>query len=303
LKLPAAVGLVFNAGREPGTIRDDAPDHRQFAYLGAGAHRARNPPDECALFAFVMSYDYSHGGPPPPIDAHAALASTQRFWRDWIGRFDNGKAHWPAQVRRSLIAWKALDHQRSGGLIEVVKGKTQAINQLRSLLVSAPQDIRERLSSTKMAECVANCARVRSLRNTPMLQTLAATLRLLAKRCIALEEELMALDAMLEKLTSLHAPRNRDRVGVGPHTAAILVTVAGDNPERLKSEASLAALCGTSLLQASSGKTVRHRLNRGGSRSADNALWTIAMVRMRSDPRTCSVEAMRVCRTRRFIAA
>lgn len=62
--------------------------------------------------------------------------------------------------------------------------------------------------------------------------------------------------------------------------------MAGDNPERLKSEASLAALCGVSPLQASSGKTVRHRLNRGGDRSANNALWTIAMVRMRSDPRT-----------------
>jgi len=65
-----------------------------------------------------------------------------------------------------------------------------------------------------------------------------------------------------------------------------LVAVAGDNPEHLKSEAALAALCGTSPLQASSGKTVRHRLNRGGDRSANNALWTIAMVRMRSDLRT-----------------
>jgi hypothetical protein len=60
----------------------------------------------------------------------------------------------------------------------------------------------------------------------------------------------------------------------------------GDNPERLKSEAALAALCGVNPLPASSGKTIRHRLNRGGSRAANNALWTIAMVRMRSDPRT-----------------
>ncbi|MBB5411136.1 transposase [Paraburkholderia sp. HC6.4b] len=119
-----------------------------------------------------------------------------------------------------------------------------------------------------------------------MLQTLAITLRLLAKRWVALEEELKTLDAMLEKLTNQYACRLRGRFGVGPHTAATLVTVAGDNPERLKNEASLAALCGTSPLQASSGKTVRHRLNRGGNRSANNALWTIAMVRMRSDPRT-----------------
>jgi transposase len=167
-----------------------------------------------------------------------------------------------------------------------VKAKTQAINRLRALLVSAPQEIRERLLKTKTSECVASCARLRSLGNTPMLQTLTATLRLLAKRWLALTEELNTLDAMLDRLTSQHASRLRERFGVGPQTAAVLVAVAGDNPERLKSEAALAALCGTSPLQASSGKTVRHRLNRGGDRSANNALWTIAMVRMRSEPRT-----------------
>ncbi|MDQ0627139.1 IS110 family transposase [Paraburkholderia graminis] len=167
-----------------------------------------------------------------------------------------------------------------------VKAKTQAINQLRALLVSAPQDIRERLLKTKTAQCIVSCARLRSLGATPVLQALTATLRLLAKRWIALDEELKALDAMLESLTTQHARRLRERFGVGPQTAAVLIAVAGDNPERLKSEAALAALCGTSPLQASSGKTVRHRLNRGGDRSANNALWTIAMVRMRSDPRT-----------------
>jgi transposase len=167
-----------------------------------------------------------------------------------------------------------------------VKAKTQAINQLRALLVSAPQEIRERLLKTKTAECVAGCARLRSLGDKPMLQTLTATLRLLAKRWLALEEELNTFDAMLDRLTSQHASQLRERFGVGPQTAAVLVAVAGDNPERLKSEAALAALCGTSPLQASSGKTVRHRLNRGDDRSANNALWTIAMVRMRSDPRT-----------------
>src|SRR5712664_1080751 len=160
-----------------------------------------------------------------------------------------------------------------------VKAKTQAINQLRALLVSAPQEIRDRLLKVKTAECIKGCIRLRSLGKTPMLQTLTTTLRLLAK-------ELKSLDTMLDELTSQHAKRLRERFGVGPQTAAVLVAVAGDNPERLKSEAALAALCGTSPLQASSGKTVRHRLNRGGDRSANNALWTIAMVRMRSDPRT-----------------
>lgn len=177
--------------------------------------------------------------------------------RRFRGKFDTTDAE---STARAVLSGKAaaIPKDKSGAAEAMravavarrsaVKAKTQAINQLRSLLVSAPQDIRERLSSTKMAECVANCARVRSLGNTPMLQTLASTLRLLAKRWIALEEELKALDAMLEKLTSQYAPRLRERFGVGPHTAAILVTVAGDNAERLKNEASLAALCGASPL-------------------------------------------------------
>jgi transposase len=167
-----------------------------------------------------------------------------------------------------------------------VKAKTQAINQLRALLVSAPQDIRDRLLKVKTAECIEGCIRLRSLGKTPVLETLTITLRLLAKRWSTLAEEIKSLDTMLNDLTNQHARRLRERFGVGPQTAAVLVAVAGDNPERLKSEAALAALCGTSPLQASSGKTVRHRLNRGGDRSANNALWTIALVRMRSDPRT-----------------
>jgi len=167
-----------------------------------------------------------------------------------------------------------------------VKAKTQAINQLRALLVSAPQEIRERLWKANPSECVAGCARLRPLGSTPLLQALTATLRLLAKRWLMLAEELKELDGNLESLTSQHAKRLRQQFGVGPQTAAVLMAVAGDNPERLRNEAALAALCGASPLQASSGKTSRHRLNRGGDRSANNALWTIAMVRMRSDPRT-----------------
>ncbi len=125
-----------------------------------------------------------------------------------------------------------------------VKAKTQAINQLRAMLVSAPQDIRERLWKANPEQCIAGCAHLRTLGTSVLLQTLATTLRLLAKRWLMLAAELKKLDA------------------------------------------ALAALCGVSPLQASSGKTIRHRLNRGGDRSANNALWTIAMVRMRSDPRT-----------------
>jgi transposase len=73
---------------------------------------------------------------------------------------------------------------------------------------------------------------------------------------------------------------------VGPQTAAALLVAAGDNPDRLRSEAAFSMLCGSSPIEASSGKTVRHRLNRGGDRQANNALWVIALARMASDQQT-----------------
>lgn len=167
-----------------------------------------------------------------------------------------------------------------------VKARTQTINQLRGLLISAPDKIRSKLWRSKPADCVEACAHLRTLGESNWMITLATTLRLLAKRWLYLNDELKALDKTLEQLTLQAAKRMRQQYGVGPQTAAILLSVAGDNPERLRSEAALASLCGVNPLEASSGKTVRHRLNRGGNRAANNALWTIAMVRMRSDPRT-----------------
>lgn len=167
-----------------------------------------------------------------------------------------------------------------------VKARTQTINQLRGLLISAPDSIRAKLWKSKPAECVKACAHLRTLGESKWMLTLATTLRVLAKRWLYLNDELKELDKTLEQLTQRAAKRMRQQYGVGPQTAAILLSVAGDNPERLRSEAALASLCGVNPLEASSGKTVRHRLNRGGHRAANNALWTIAMVRMRSDPRT-----------------
>jgi transposase len=174
-----------------------------------------------------------------------------------------------------------------------VKARTQAINQLRALLVSAPDAIRQKLWTSKAEQCVARCARLQPVGDTAVLGVLSSTLRSLAKRWMHLTAELRELDAVLERLTMHAAKRLRSQFGVGPQSAATLLAVAGDNPERLRSEAALAALCGASPLQASSGKTVRHRLNRGGDRSANNALWTIAMVRMRSEPRTQAYVARR----------
>lgn len=164
--------------------------------------------------------------------------------------------------------------------------KGQAINQLRSLLVSAPQALREQLLQRKAAACVAACLQLGTEDDSILLQSLKSTLRLLAQRWQALTEELRELDTALERLARKAAPSLVARFGVGAQTAATLLVTAGDNPERLRNDAALAALCGVSPLEASSGKVMRHRLNRGGDRQANNALWTIAMVRMRSEPRT-----------------
>lgn len=167
-----------------------------------------------------------------------------------------------------------------------VKAKTQSINQRRALLVSAPLAIRGIAYKADAAKCVAACAALPRNIVFAALASLQTALRLLAKRCTALNDELHELDAELSRMTKKAAPRLLSRFGVGPQTVATLLVTAGDNPTRLHSEAALAALCATSPLQASSGKVQRHRFNRSGDRQANNALWTIAMVRMRSDART-----------------
>ena len=108
----------------------------------------------------------------------------------------------------------------------------------------------------------------------------------LARRVQHLDDEIRALDAHLDVLVATAAPQLLDVFGVGTQTAAALLVAAGDNPGRLRSEAGFAALCGVNPLPASSGRTTRHRLNRGGNRDANNALWRIAMVRMSHDPTT-----------------
>ena len=188
-----------------------------------------------------------------------------------------------------------------------VKAKTQAINQLRALLVTAPEAVRATLWKVKPEECVARCARVQSLGVTPLLQALTSTLRLLAKRWISLSKELRQLDAALEDLTKRAASRLRARFGVGPQTAATLLVTAGDNPGRLRSEAALAALCGASPLEASSGKMTRHRLNRGGDRSLSTMLYGrsrwFGCVAIREHARMWPAAQLKACLPRRFNVA
>jgi transposase len=119
-------------------------------------------------------------------------------------------------------------------------------------------------------------------------------LRSVARRHQALSEEIAELDAQLERLVAQAAPELVRLPGVGTNHAATLLVLAGDNPERLKSEASFASLCGVSPVEASSGKVVRHRLNRSGNRDANRALHMVCVVRMGSDRRTKAYVARRL---------
>jgi transposase len=115
---------------------------------------------------------------------------------------------------------------------------------------------------------------------TPTAATMLA-LAGLARRYQHLDAEISLLTIRLDQLTVTAAPQLRELVGVGPDSAAALLIAAGDNPDRLHSEAAFAALCGSSPVEASSGKTHRHRLNRGGDRQANAALHRIVIVRLR----------------------
>lgn len=165
------------------------------------------------------------------------------------------------------------------------RARTQATNQLRSLLDTAPAPLREQLRTLSLRQLVQRTARYRPGADLgdPTVATKAA-LRSLARRWLTLTHEIVDLERQLERLVRAAAPPELlAEFGVGPDVAGALLVAAGDNPERLKTEASFAALCGASPLDASSGRQRRHRLNRGGNREANSALWRIVMVRLRWD--------------------
>jgi hypothetical protein len=138
-----------------------------------------------------------------------------------------------------------------------IKSRTQAINQLKAVLVGADPQLRDSLSGLSNPTLIRRCAQLDA--STPRDATTAAayTLALLARRILELTTEIDDLNRQITDTLSTHAPQLLERNGVGPDTAAALLITAGDNPERLHSEASFAALCGVSPVEASSGKTQR----------------------------------------------
>ena len=210
------------------------------------------------------------------------------------------------RAARAVLAGEASGVPKSGdGHVEMIrtlraarrsamKARTQAANQLQGLRVTAPDELFNRLRGLSTKELVSVAARFRlgdDPRDVPSATKFA--LRSVARRYEALSEEIAELDLQLDRLVVQATPELVSLAGIGTDHAATLLIMAGDNPQRLSSEASFASLCGVSPIEASSGKVLRHRLNRGGNREANRALYMICLARMRRDRRTQEYVARR----------
>jgi len=158
---------------------------------------------------------------------------------------------------------------------------------MRQLSYTAPEELRARFKGLSTTDLVTEAAALRPRSGAdPVIYATKVALASLGRRCLELDEEIDHIDALLAGLVEEAAPELLGLFGVGVDTAATLLVAAGDNPERLHSEAAFARLCGVAPIEASSGKVTRYRLNRGGDREANAALWRIVMTRLSFDPRT-----------------
>ncbi len=152
--------------------------------------------------------------------------------------------------------------------------------------MTGPDDLRARFAGRTSAALVAELASLPPRPGSTVGYATRIALRELGRRAEFLDTQLGRLDELIVPLVTAHAPGLLALYGVGPHTAALLLIAAGDHPERLRSEAAWAHMCAAAPIPASSGKTVRHRLNPGGNRQANHALRRIVFTRMGSHPAT-----------------
>jgi transposase len=179
-------------------------------------------------------------------------------------------------------ALRALNNTRRSA----VKARTAAMNQIHHMLITAPTRIREKYRDLKDKALITALATCRPDRTDTVDRAVLTALKTLAQRHRFLTAQADDIEQQTRELATATNAHLMSLHGVGPNAAAQLLITAGANPDRLRSEASFAALCGTAPVPASSGKTTRYRLSRGGDRHANRALHTIAMVRMSSHPRT-----------------
>jgi transposase len=164
--------------------------------------------------------------------------------------------------------------------------RTQALNQARALILTGPDELRARFAGKRAAALAEAIAALRPRPGDAAEYSLRTALRELGRRVEFLDAQIERLDELIVPLVTARAPALLALYGVGPDTAALLLIAAGDHPGRLRSEAAWAHMCAVAPIPASSGKTRRHRLNRGGNREANHALWRIVITRMSAHPAT-----------------
>ena len=206
-------------------------------------------------------------GKSDPADARAAAAAVLSGEAAGLPKAGNSTVEMIRMVRTAKTS--------------AVRARTQALNVLRASIVTAPAGLREELSGLSTARLICRAAALRPGPITDPISAAKHTIRSLAKRFQELDVEISRHVAILERLTAEVCPRLVQSFGIGADSAAALLIAAGDNPERMGSEAAFAMLCGASPVDASSGKQLRHRLNRGGDRQANAALYRVVLVRLR----------------------
>ncbi|MGW4368007.1 IS110 family transposase [Nocardia takedensis] len=220
-------------------------------------------------------------GKTDTIDAYAAARQL----------LDGSQTTAPKNRDGAIEAVRALRVARNSA----IKAITAALNALRSLITTSPEELRSRLRSLTRARLLATCAGFDPApgRLTDPTAATELALRSLARRVLDSQIHAAELKKQLDDLLTHVAPSTMAVFGLGPDTAAALLISIGDNPDRLTTEAAFARLCGVAPIPASSGKTTRHRLHRGGDRQANQALHTAVVVRLRYHENTKTYAARR----------
>lgn len=212
-------------------------------------------------------------------------------------RYGKSDATDAVSAGRAVISGEASAVPRGDGPVEALRmlriarrstvgHRTRMINQIRSIIVTCPDRLRERLESLDGDQLTRTCARLRPGPDLSDPETAAKhALRSLAGQYLNFGRDLDRITGQIETVVKAHAPAGMlDLVGIGPVGAADILIAWGSDPNRVTSEAAFAALCGVSAVETSSGERIRHRLNRGGDRQANAALYRMVIVRLRYDP-------------------
>jgi transposase len=219
-------------------------------------------------------------GKSDPVDAVAAARAALSGQATGLPKSRDGNVE---AIRVLMIARRSA-----------VDTRIETLNQLRHLVFCATPQIRARFTGLTAIALTNKASSLRPRPGDTVRYTTLVTIRTLGRRVQYLRDETKQLNRLLRPLIRDTAPGLLDVFGVGFDTAGKLLVAAGDNPERIRTEAAFAHLCGVAPIPASSAKTIRHRLNRGGNRQANSALYHIVITRMRHDPATRHYVARRL---------